>query len=138
MIKFIFSLFLIILLILGGLFTINHYSGNKVVEKYSEVQKKAQKTFYKCNDRIYLEDDGVVTITNMKIENGFSECFRKKISKIEKIIIKDISGKNFEEARILGEMVKENNIPVLIDGTCNTACLDIVLHSPEKNACSNC
>lgn len=126
-----------IIMILCLLF-LNFISNGFVVEKISVLQEKETINSSFCNYEFHLINETIV-LNKFIFERGFGRCVKEQLEekniKAKKIILKDIYGGDVTEARIFAKYIRENQIPVLVKGFCNSACVDVFLHSPSRYIC---
>lgn len=120
------------------LFFLNFISNGFVVEKISVLQEKETINSSFCNYEFHLINETIV-LNKFIFERGFGRCIKEQLEekniKAKKVILKDVYGGDVTEARIFAKYIRENQIPVLIKGFCNSACVDVFLHSPSRYIC---
>jgi hypothetical protein len=116
----------------------NFFSNGYIVEKISVLQEKHSVNSEFCDYKFHLIDDTIV-LNRFIFERGFGRCVKEKLEdkniKVKKVILQDVYGGDVTEARIFAKYIRENQIPVLVKGVCNSACVDVFLHSPSRHIC---
>lgn len=131
------NLFLLSILFSGLAFVINSLTDNLILELLSEGQQKQTLRDNPCNKQLNIKD-GTLTLQNFIFDVGDGNCVEQlKANNVNKIIIDDVYGGDTTETRIMAKYVKENSIPILVKGACNSSCVDLFLHSPDRSVCVN-
>lgn len=135
--KLVKSLFIGFLITIS-LFTLNHFTNNKIAVVFNQVESVFFEYIGSCPIKNSLIHDNILYLVDLKFEKGFGSCFKgNSLYNIEKVYINDVYGGDVTEARILARKIKKYNIPVVIDGVCNSACVDVLLHSPDRTITIN-
>lgn len=135
--NFILKVIASVVLAIVLLVAVNHYTDNKVIAGITEAKKWSQKTLYSCKDYIYVTESGTLELEDKVVTRGFSKCIKEKESEIKTIDLSNVRFKNFEEARLISDIVKENGMDVVISGSCGIECLDIAMHSQNSKKCND-
>ncbi len=118
-------------------FIVNSISDNWLLAKIVDIQQEQTIKKHTCNKQFQIEN-GVLTLKNFTFEVGDGSCITKlKSQSIKKLVIDDVYGGDTIETRVFAKYVKENNISALIKGSCNSSCVDLFLHSPDRSFCIN-
>lgn len=122
-------------IIVSLLVFVNYLTNNLIVVGLGNIDEKMTVIQNDCDNNLHIEN-GVLTLKNFIFKRGFGSCVENiKQGHINKIIIDDVYGGDVTETRILSKFIKNNNIPVYIHGACESSCLDLVLHSPQRMMC---
>lgn len=127
-----FVLCLMVLLFLGA---VNYLTNNLIIVGLGKIDEKVSVMTNPCDDELSIKN-GVLILKDFVFEEGLGNCVQKlEPSKINKVVIDDVYGGDVTETRILGEFIQEHKLPVYIAGRCESSCLDLVLHSPQRFIC---
>jgi len=129
----ILSIIMIVFLLL-----VNFISNGFVVEKISVLQEKEAINSGLCNYEFHLINETII-LNKFTFERGFGRCVQEQLEdkniKAKKVILKNVYGGDVIEARIFANYIRKNQIPVVVKGVCNSACVDVFLHSPSRYIC---
>lgn len=127
-----FVLSLFVLLFLGAL---NYLTNNLIIVGLGKIDEKVTVMTNPCDNELNIEN-GTLLLKDFVFKEGLGNCVQDlDAAKIKKVIIDDVYGGDVTETRILGEFIKKHRIPVYISGRCESSCLDLVLHSPQRFIC---
>ncbi len=133
------SLSVLSIIVIFLLFIINFLSNNNLIAAFSKVEERMAVNQGYCNIDFDIDKNNTLELKSFIFDVGFGNCVEKKLKNknIKKIILNNVYGGDVTEARIFAKYIKKNNIPVLVKGICNSACIDVFLHSPSRFICYN-
>lgn len=133
------SLSVLSIIVIFLLFIINFLSNNNLVAAFSKVEENMAISQGYCDIDFNIDENNTLELKSFIFDIGFANCVETKLKnkKITKVILNDVYGGDVTEARVFAKYIKKNNIPVLVKGVCNSACVDVFLHSPSRFICYN-
>lgn len=118
-------------------FIINAFSDNWLLSKFVNIQEYQTIKSHTCNKIFTIENDALI-LKDFTFEKGDGSCVKELNQKsINKLVIDDVHGGDTIETRVFAKYIKSKKIPALIKGHCNSSCVDLFLHSPDRSFCVN-
>lgn len=131
------NFFLLSIFVVSIAFIVNLISDNWLLARLGEVQQNKTLMEYNCSKTFDILD-GVLTLKDFTFEIGDGSCVKKLEKKnITHLVIDGVNGGDITETRIFAKYIQKNKIPAVIKGYCNSSCLDLYLHSPNRSFCLN-
>lgn len=139
LLKKIINLSILSVIVLFFFFVLNFLSNNNLVALFSNLEENIATNQGYCNLDFNIDENNTLELKYFTFDIGFANCVKTKLQnkKIKKIILNDVYGGDVIEARVFAKYIKKNNIPILVKGHCNSACVDVFLHSPSRFICYN-
>lgn len=113
----------------------NYFTNNLVIVGLGALDEKITVIQNDCITELDINDN-VLTLKDFVFKRGFGKCVEElDDNAFNKVVIDNVFGGDVTETRILSKYIKKNHIPVIVKGRCDSSCMDIVLHSPQRMIC---